>query len=157
MRNLPAFRAVIYRGWYYAAWREDGTPRRRALRTQNREAAERTLKSFAAEYEIANRPEVTVEHIWNGYRETLKGRPAFATMGYEKKPVLSFFGNMSAETISETDCKDFRDRRRTEGRKDGTIWTELGRLRSALRWAERKNLIGRRSTGRHFRRRATYG
>jgi integrase len=27
------------------------------------------------------------------------------------------------------------------GRRDGTIWTELGRLRSALKWAERKNLI----------------
>lgn len=138
----PKFRAVLYRGWFYAAWREAGTVRRRALRTQCREIAEQTLKSFAQAYEIANRPEViTVEFCWNGYRETLNNRPAFQTMGFEGRALLPFFGSMAAEGISEADCKGYCAKRRVAGRKEGTIWTELGRLRSALKWAERKNLI----------------
>jgi integrase len=139
---LPKFRIVKYRNWYYAAWQEDGSIRRQALRTQNREAAEQVLRSFAAEYEIADRPEIiTVEYVWNGYRETLKGKPSFQTMGFEGRAVLPFFGNMAVEAISEDDCADYQKRRRIAGRKDGTIWTELGRLRSALKWAEKRNLI----------------
>jgi len=139
---LPKFRLIKYRGHYYAEWREDGVQRRKALRTVDRESAEQTLKAFAAAYEVANRPEIiTVEFIWNGYRETLKGRPAASTMGFEARAVLPFFGSLSAESITERDCRDYCIRRQKGGRKDGTIWTELGRLRSALKWAERKNLI----------------
>jgi integrase len=140
----PQFRIVLFRGWYYAAWRERGTVRRTSLRTKNREAAERELRSFAIQYEIANRPQtITVEFVWNGYRETLKGRPAFQTMGFESRAVLPFFGHMAAEGIVEADCTGYRDIREMAGRKPGTIWTELGRLRSSLRWAERKNLIAK--------------
>jgi integrase len=139
---LPKFRAVLYRGWYYAAWREGGSIRRRALRTQSRDAAEQTLKAFAEQYEIANRPAViTVEFVWNGYLESLGQKPAAATMRFESKPVLAHFGSLPAMEIDEEACKNYCDGRRARGRKDGTIWTELGRLRSALKWAERKNLI----------------
>jgi len=138
----PKFRAVLYRGHYYAAWRENGTIRRKALRTRDRECAEQTLKSFAEQYEIANRPQViTVEFVWNGYRETLAGRPAGKTMEFEARALLPFLGSIPAGSITERDCRDYHERRKASGRKDGTIWTELGRLRSALKWAERKNLI----------------
>jgi hypothetical protein len=70
----PKFRAVLYRGAYYVAWRENGVIRRRALRTTNRDVAEQTLKSFVAQYEIANRPDnITVEYVWNGYWKSLGG------------------------------------------------------------------------------------
>jgi integrase len=137
----PKFRVVKYRGWYYAAWQEGRTIRRKALRTQHRESAEQTLKLFEAQYEIANRPEIlTVAYVWNGYRETLKGRPSFQTSGFESRAVLAHFGCMAAETITEKDCNSYTALRKLVCR-DGTIWTELGRLRSALKWAERKNLI----------------
>jgi len=140
----PQFRAVLFRGWYYAAWRERGETRRVSLRTKDRETAAQALRSFAEQYETANRPQIiTVEFVWNGYRETLKGRPAFQTMGFEGRSILPFFGNMAAERLNEEVCIEYRARREMEGRKDGTIATELGRLRSALRWAERKNLIAK--------------
>jgi hypothetical protein len=31
----PKFRVVLYRGWFYAEWRENGVQRRRALRTKH--------------------------------------------------------------------------------------------------------------------------
>jgi integrase len=141
---MPKFRLTKYRGYYYAAWRENGAQRRRSLRTRDRECAEQTLRAFAEQYEIANRPEIiTVEFCWNGYRETLEGKCAFATMGFEGRSILPFFGNMAAGWIVEADCLLYREKRQAAGRKDGTIWTELGRLRSALKWAERKNLIAK--------------
>jgi len=84
-----------------------------------------------------------VEYCWNGYRETLKGRPAFSTMGFEAKSVLPFFGSLDAISISEDDCRTYLVKRQVAGRASGTVWTELGRLRSALKWAERKNLIAK--------------
>ena len=138
------FRAVLYRGAYYAAWRENGIVRRQALRTKDRSVAEQALKSFALQYEIANRPDnITVEYVWTGYWKSLGVKPAAATMRYEGKAVLPFFGNMAADAITEEDCRAYRASRLAAGRKDGTIWTELGRLRSALKWAEKRDLIGR--------------
>jgi integrase len=64
-------------------------------------------------------------------------------MGYETKAVLAHFGAMKADTLTEEHCDAYIAARRKLGRSDGTIWTELGHLRSSLRWAERKNLIGK--------------
>jgi integrase len=144
MPSNPSFRVVLFRGWYYAAWRERGKTCRTSLRTQDRETAEQGLRDFAKQYEIANRPQtITVEFVWDGYRKTLKGRPTFQTMGFESRAILPFFGNLPAERISEQDCKNYLIRREMVHRKSGTIATELGRLRSALKWAERKNLIAK--------------
>lgn len=39
-------RLKLYRGWWYAVWREGGETRRRALRTQDRDAAARALTDY---------------------------------------------------------------------------------------------------------------
>ena len=76
--------------------------RRQALRTKDRSVAEQALKSFALQYEIANRPDnITVEYVWTGYWKSLGVKPAAATMRYEGKAVLPFFGNMAADAITE--------------------------------------------------------
>ncbi len=99
---------------------------------------------FIAERERANRPqEITVAYAWDGYRKTLGNKPAATTMGHEWKSIGPFFGERGAASISEKDCNDYIAIRRKQGRSDGTIWTELGRLRSAVRWAESKNLIAK--------------
>src|SRR5258707_1193469 len=140
----PKFRVVLFRGWYYVAWKERGTVRRVSLRTKNRDVAEQGLRDFAKQYEANSRPTtITVEYVWNGYRETLKGRPSYYTMGFEARSILASFGLRDASEIRDTDCLEYIAHRRSVGRKDGTIWTELGRLRSALRWAEKKNLIAK--------------
>jgi integrase len=52
----------------------------------------------------------------------------------------SHLGNRNAATLNEADCNAYTAARRARGRSDSTIWTELGRLRSALRWAENSTL-----------------
>lgn len=84
---------------------------------------------------------VTVKFAWDGYREALGDKPAAVTMGHEWKAIGAFFGEMRADQITEEDCKRYTAGRRERGRRDYTIWTELGHLRSALKWAEAKNYI----------------
>jgi Phage integrase family len=64
-------------------------------------------------------------------------------MGFEGRSLLPIIGQLSAGDINESECAAYIKPRTDMGRKPGTIWTELGRLRSALRWAEKKGLIDR--------------
>src|SRR5262249_31474822 len=96
------------------------------------------------QYEIANRPDIiTVAFVWDQYRGSLGAKPAAKTMLYESKAILPFFGERHADSITVGDCLAYRTARAAAGRKDGTVWTELGRLRSAVRWAEKRGMIAR--------------
>jgi integrase len=140
----PEFRVVPYRGKFAVEWYEDGVRRRASLRTSDRSDVQPALRRFVAEYEAARRPSrITVAYAWNGYLESLGDKPAAVTMGHEWKAVGPFFGDMAADGLTEDDCQSYAALRRAKGRSDGTIWTELGHLRSALKWAERKNLIAK--------------
>lgn len=63
------------------------------------------------------------------------------TMGHEWKSIGPFFGAMMAADLTEENCQAYIAKRKKQGRSDGTIWTELGHLRSSLKWAEKKDLI----------------
>ena len=52
-------------------------------------------------------------------------------MAFEWKAIGPHFGERGAATLTEADCLSYMAARRAKGRSDGTIWTELGRLRSA--------------------------
>jgi integrase len=52
------------------------------------------------------------------------------------------FGSMPAGNITIEDCRAHTAERRKSGIKDGTIATELGRLRMVLRWAQKRGLLG---------------
>lgn len=82
-----------------------------------------------------------MSYAWQQYQKTLEDRPAGITMGHEWKAVGPHFGKMDASRVTEEDCLSYMAKRRALGRSDGTIWTELGHLRSALKWAERKGMI----------------
>jgi integrase len=142
----PEFRLVKYRNKFAVEFYHNGKRQRSSLRTDDREEARRELAIFKREWIAAQRRVVTVETAWNGYLAALGPKPAAVTMGHEWKSVGPHFGAMLADTITEEECNEYIAKRRAAGRSDGTIWTELGRLRSALRWAEKKDLIGKAPT-----------
>lgn len=136
------YRAVWYRGRWAAEWYEGGKRYRKSLGVTQRDAVSLAIDSLRAEHDASDKPEViTVAYAWEGFQRALDGRPAAITMKHETKAVLTHFGPMRADAVREEDCDAYIEARRKLGRADGTIWTELGHLRSALRWAERKNLI----------------
>lgn len=57
------------------------------------------------------------------------------------KTILPVFGALEPHQITTQDCRDYVEKRRAIGRKDGTIRTELGHLRTSLSWAEKHRMI----------------
>nr|WP_249138841.1 site-specific integrase [Actibacterium sp. MT2.3-13A] len=64
-------------------------------------------------------------------------------MEYTGRSVLPWFGAFRPDQISVRDCKAYITDRRQAGIQDGTIWTQLGKLRTFLNWVEQTGLIDR--------------
>lgn len=118
---------------------QDGKRRRFRLGTDNETEARRRAPAVYAE---ALRPKgTTVAELWEAYRRDKAGNPSVAIMAHQWKALAPHFGAMSAEDITIADCRAYIAARRSLGRKDGTIITELGRVRTVLRWAKKHRLI----------------
>ena len=140
----PDFRFIRWRGKFAVEWYDEtGRRFRRSLGTTDRgEAKRRLTDEFIPAFHKASRPsDVAVAYAWEVYRSALGDKPAATTMKHEWKAIGEHFAETTASAITEADCQSYIRFRRQAGRKDGTIWTELGHLRSALRYAAEKNLI----------------
>ncbi|AUN31999.1 tyrosine-type recombinase/integrase [Niveispirillum cyanobacteriorum] len=128
-------RLVKYRGYWCAAWVEEGGTVRRSLRiasTESRERAERALIDFKA---ALRKPAETVADIVDLYladKDETATSPARLRDAW--KPLKPFFGHLRPEHVTRQLCRDYAAQRRQGGRQDGTIRKELGTLRAALRW-----------------------
>jgi integrase len=121
-------------------WGEDGKRRRHRLDAQSREEAEgaaldliRTQRAKAAGQ--------TTDELWELYREEKKGRRVAEAMGFEWRVMKPFFGHLRPDQVTIDLCRAYTDARRKMGKHDGTIWTELGHLRTVFIWAATRQLI----------------
>lgn len=62
-------------------------------------------------------------------------------MSYTGRSVLPWFCSLRPDQITFEDCKAYIADRWQAGIQDGTIWTQLGKLRTWLNWAEKTGLI----------------
>jgi integrase len=140
---MPAhMRIVAFRGKYAAEFTENGKRRRRSLGTDDPGEVESKLLGLGAEIEARARPAVvSVDFAWAGKRESLGARPSVASMDAIWRKIGPFFGARPADAISEELCRAYIEERRSAGVIDGTIRLELSKLRAALKWAEKKDLI----------------
>lgn len=123
-------RLKLYRGWWYAVWRHGGETRRRALRTQDRDAAARALTDFQRALAA---PTDTVAAIFAAYlaeKGTERARWAWGRLA-------PAFGALRPDQVTVAACRAYAATRRDAGAGDGTIHTELTFLRAALRWHDR--------------------
>ena len=124
-------RLIKFRGKYYVEWRENGKQRRVSLRTSDRDRAEQRLADFKKQ---AERPKTFVREIVASYLDEKSDAQSFSIMTYTQKPILAFFGNLRPDQIERRECRAYAEKRRSDGKQDGTIIKELGFLRAALRW-----------------------
>lgn len=120
-------RLKLYRGWWYAVWREDGQTKRAALRTQDRAVAAQLLADHAA---LPAKHAQTVAEIYAAYladKGTERAR-------YAWKKLAGTFGHLRPDQIGRPLCRTYVAARRKEPVGDGTIHTELTYLRAALLW-----------------------
>ena len=120
-------RLKVYRGWWYAVWRDGGETCRRALRTQDRHAATQALEDYRRQLA---RPNDTVAAIYAAYladKGTERARWAWGRLQVS-------FCSLRPDQVDRKACRAYTAKRRAAGASDGTVHTELTFLRAALRW-----------------------
>lgn len=137
---MPAdYRLIRYRNRWYVEYRQGAQRLRRALGTADKFIAEARFGAWVAAY---NRPDAgTVERLWKAYVEDNKGKAVIATMVHTWKALAPVFANVRPDDVSVDLCRLHTSQRRAKGISDGTIWTELGHLRTVLRWGENKKVV----------------
>ena len=144
---MPEYQLVRFRGKFAVTWNEGGRRFRHSLSTDSRAEADQRLARFIAAQDAATATAkgsaYTVRAAWEGYTKALGAKPSAVTASHQSKALLPSFGDRNASTLTEDDCRRYIEARRERGRSESTIWSELSRLRSALKWAENKRLIDR--------------
>jgi len=144
---MPEYRVVRFRGKFAVTWNEGGRRFRHSLGVDGRAEADQRLARFVAAQDAANATAkgsaYTVAAAWEGYTQALGAKPSAVTASHQWKAIAPVFAGRNAATLTEDDCRRYIEARRARGRSDSTIWSELSRLRSALKWAENKRLIDR--------------
>ena len=135
---MPDYRIGRLNGRFVVTWQDHGGTRRRyRLAAATARDAESEARDVVQEASLT-RNQVLVADVWEAYRKDLGDRPTAKTMGYTGIKILEYFGHLRADQITAEDSRAYAIKRRADGRSNGTIWTELGHLRSALLWAETK-------------------
>jgi integrase len=136
---MPAFRLGRLNGEFVVTWWEDGRRRRFRLGTTDRGDAERKARDVARL--TVDRIVPTAGNLWAAYCDENRAKPAITTMGYEWRAMASHFSPLRPDEITVETCRAYADVRRARGIRDGSIWTELGHLRTVLTWAVKRGHI----------------
>lgn len=125
------------RGGFCVSWSESGKRKRYQLAARTRKEAEAEGRDRYVK-ETVSRGGLTVKDLWNLYVDSLGSKPTAATMKYTGKAVLGHFGEYRPDQLTIEDSRGYIQARLADGRKVGSIHTELGHLRSAMNWAYKK-------------------
>jgi integrase len=131
---MPDFRIGRLGGRFAVSWWDDGKRRRYRLDARDRKAAEAEAVDVIRR-EIGKPPSTTIADLWEAYRREKHGRRVAVAMGHEWRAMGAHFGHLRPDQINVEGCRSYIGSRRKAGKHDGTIWTELGHLRTVLRWA----------------------
>lgn len=134
------WRLTRLHGEFCVAWNgPDGKRVRYRLGTTDSREAHRRAEQV---YSEATKPlGKTVKDLWDGYCNDKSGRSVVNTMGYTWRALAARFGSLTAGDITIDICRAHIRDRRMAGVSDGTLHTELGHLRTVLKWAADNRLI----------------
>lgn len=122
--------------WVVSWWGEDGKRRRHRLEDTVITRAEAEAAAIDKIREVVVAPKGRlVADLWEAYRREKQGRRVAVAMGHEWKAVGAHFGHLRPDQVTTDIVRAYTTARRAKGKHDGTIWTELGHLRTVLVWA----------------------
>lgn len=124
-------RLKLYRGRWYAVWREGGTTRRAALRTKDRAEAERALADFK-KVPAGDTVAATIASYLADKKHAARG---YQGMESASRRIVKEWGHLRPDQIDKPLCRAYTAKRRKEGVGDGTIIKELGVARAATKGA----------------------
>lgn len=130
---MPDISIGKLRGKLCVYWRDpDGQRRRYQLAARTRAEAEAEGLDVYRRETWKPAVDLTITEIWKAYRTDLGDRPAGRTMDYTGKAILPYFGHYRPDQLTKDMCRAYDRHRRSKGKSQGTVHTELGHLRSAL-------------------------
>lgn len=141
-------------GRYVVSWWVDGKRKRYRLDALTPKDAEREALDVIRKEVVTGEP-MTVKSLWDLYRKEKEGRRVAAAMNFEWKTIGPHFGHLRPEQVTVDTCRAYTKLRKktliNRGKdspptpvNDGTIWTELGHLRTVMKWAaDKKHLIAK--------------
>lgn len=138
---MPEWRITRLRGGFALTFDRDGRRHRYSLDTADPREAQQLAPALYAE--LTKPKGRKVADLWNAYTAEKEGRAVLNTMKYTWKALEPHFGHREGDSVTLDDCRAYTARRRKLGRSDGSIHTELGHLRTVLKWAEKRRLIPR--------------
>lgn len=139
---MSQYRIGRLNGRFVVTWHDGSTRRRYRLDALTPKDAEREAIDIIRR-ETLPRASVTVADLWNAYCLDRKGRSIATTMKYTGRAVLPYFGALRPDQIDTGHCRGYAAARKKSGLTQGTVWTELGHLRTVMRWSEAARLIDR--------------
>lgn len=125
---------------FTVAWHQDGKRRRYRLKALDKKDAEREAIDVYRR-ETVKTADTTIESLWEAYRKEKEGRRVAEAMRHEWKALGPFFGHLRPDMVGVEQCRAYTVHRRQQGKQDGTIWTELGHLRTVFIWSQQRRLI----------------
>lgn len=142
---MPDINLGRLRGGFCVYWTgPDGKRTRRQLAACTRKEAEAEAIEVYRRATYADRTRgASVADIWRAYLNDLGDKPTATTMGYTGKAILPFFGPYRPEDLTKAICRDYAARRYQDGKSQGTVWTEIGHLQTALNHAYNIRTIDR--------------
>lgn len=140
---MPDISIGRFRGGFCVYWQDaTGVRRRYQLKARTRKEAEpEAIDVYRSKTQSTAGP--TITECWWAYRDSLGNKPTGRTLDYLGKAVLEHFGHLRPDHITRETCLKYDVVRSKRGISTGTIHTELGHLRSCLRYAEKIGLISR--------------
>lgn len=148
MRKWAKFSYGRYRlqqlnGEACAVWEDGNTGKRRRFRlgVSTEVEGKARLIEFARDVDAAEAG-ATVGEIWKAYRDDReRDGKQIVTFDHNWKALKPVFAHIMPSQITADLCREYAQGRLRLNRSVGTVWTELNRLRTAMNWAEARNII----------------
>lgn len=141
--QLGIYRLGQLHGQAVVTWRDAAGAHRVRLGVTDEIAARSALDAFVRQRELLTAKAThTVADIYAAYQaDREKDGKVIANFIESWKALKPRFGHLSVEDINADLCRRYAEERLEAGKSQGTIWTELTRLRSAMNWAAKRDVI----------------
>jgi len=142
------YRLRFFQGEGCAVWYEGGRRHRYRLGVTEEIAARSALDAFARRREqLARSGRETVGDLWALYRaDRATDGKQMAAFDYNWQALAPRFAKIPPAVVDAALCRAYAAERIEQGRSQGTVWSELTRLRSCLNWAARNHKTDARFT-----------
>jgi integrase len=124
---------------------EGGVKRRRILGATSEAEARAQLDRFVRRRQVVVNAEglgPTVGDLFAAYvKDREQDGKLVAAFHDNWKALRASFADLAPDAVNADVCRSYAKLRVSQGRSQGTIWTELTRLRSCLNWAVKRRVI----------------